>query len=69
MGLKKVSLVFNTDDPEQAELYKYVKQLPNGKKRNSSAFLRLLVDRAYQMDKAKVKPVIRNAGGIKFTVE
>jgi hypothetical protein len=69
MGLKKISLVLNTDDPEQAELYKYVKQLPNGKKRNSSAFLRLLVDRAYQMDKNKQRQVIRNAGGIKFTVE
>lgn len=69
MGLKKVSLVLNTDDPEQAELYKYVKNLPNGKKRNSSAFLRILLDRAYQMEKSKDKPVIRNGGGIKFTLE
>ncbi|MEH7381747.1 hypothetical protein V7138_14890 [Bacillus sp. JJ1533] len=70
MGLKKVSLVLNVDDPEQAELYKFVKNLPNGKKRNSSAFLRLLVDRAYQNEKIRqTKPVIRNQGSISFKVE
>jgi hypothetical protein len=63
--LKKVSLVLNTDDPEQAELYRFVKKLPNGKKRNSSAFLRTLVDRAYQNKKTETKNVIRsNNGGI-----
>lgn len=67
MGLKKISLVLNTDDPEQAELYNYVKKLPNGGKRNSSAFLRLLVDRAFQAEKSKQKTVIRNnQGGIKI---
>lgn len=73
MPLKKVSLVLNTDDPEQAELYRFVKNLPNGKKRNSSAFLRLLVDRAYQAqkkEKTETKNVIRSSnGGIKFSVD
>lgn len=73
MALKKVSLVLNTDDPEQAELYRFVKKLPNGKKRNSSAFLRLLVDRAYQLykkEKTETKNVIRSTNGeIKFKVD
>ncbi|TWD94546.1 hypothetical protein FB550_11379 [Neobacillus bataviensis] len=42
-GIKKITLVLNTDDPEQRELYNFVKCLPNGRKRNSSAFLRTLV--------------------------
>lgn len=68
MALKKVSLVLNIDDPEQAELYQFVTNLPNGKKRNSSSFLRTLVDRAYQAqkkEKTETKNVIRsNNGGI-----
>jgi hypothetical protein len=47
-GIKKITLVLNTDDPEQMELFRYVNSLPNGQKRNSSAFLRTLVDREYQ---------------------
>lgn len=46
--MKKITLVLNTDDPEQMELYHFVNRLPNGQKRNSSAFLRTLVDREYQ---------------------
>ncbi|WP_261380751.1 hypothetical protein [Neobacillus bataviensis] len=42
-GIKKITLVLNTDDPEQKELYNFVNCLPNGRKRNSSAFLRTLV--------------------------
>ncbi|MEH7440483.1 hypothetical protein V7182_23835 [Neobacillus drentensis] len=47
-GIKKITLVLNTDDPEQRELYEFVNCLPNGQKRNSSAFLRTLLDREYQ---------------------
>jgi hypothetical protein len=54
-GLKKVSLVLNINDPEQRELYRFLTYLPNGQKRNSSAFLRTLLDRAYQSYKSKVK--------------
>jgi hypothetical protein len=50
-GIKKINLVLNTDDPEQAELYNFVNFLPNGRKRNSSSFLRTLVDREYQKKK------------------
>jgi hypothetical protein len=50
-GLKKITLVLNTNDPEQEELYQFVNSLPNGQKRNSSAFLRTLVDREYQKKK------------------
>lgn len=50
-GIKKVTLVLNTNDPEQHELYRFVTFLSNGQKRNSSAFLRMLVDRAYQVQK------------------
>ncbi|KZE65615.1 hypothetical protein AWM68_20655 [Fictibacillus phosphorivorans] len=48
MPIKKSSLVLNTEDPEQNLLHQFVNFLPNGKKRNSSAFLRMLVDREYQ---------------------
>lgn len=72
MTLKKVSLVLNTDDPEQKELYQFVQTLPNGKKRNSSAFLRMLVDRAYQAqkkEKTETRNVIRSSnGGIKVSI-
>ncbi|MFS0820743.1 hypothetical protein [Bacillus sp. 1P02SD] len=67
--MKKISLVLNTEDPEQAKLYDFVKQLPNGNKRNSSAFLRLLVDRAYQSSKVEKKHVIRNQGGISIKLD
>ncbi|MBT2740683.1 hypothetical protein [Bacillus sp. ISL-77] len=50
-GIKKITLVLNTDDPEQKELYNFVNCLPNGRKRNSSAFLRTIVDREYQKKK------------------
>lgn len=74
MPLKKISLVLNTDDPEQSELYDFIRILPNGKKRNSSAFLRTLTDREYQVKResylAEVKKyksprarVIKSEGG------
>jgi hypothetical protein len=70
MPIKKVNLVLNTDDPEQEILHKFVTKLPNGKKRNASAYLRMLLDRAYQVEKDKQKTetsnVIRSNGGIKY---
>ncbi|MFD0825881.1 hypothetical protein ACT8ZR_09400 [Neobacillus sp. M.A.Huq-85] len=48
MSIKRIPLCLNTDYPEQKELFDFVTFLPNGKKRNSSAFLRALVDREYQ---------------------
>jgi hypothetical protein len=70
MNLKKLNLVLNIEDPEQAELHKFITMLPNGKKRNTSAFLRMLVDRAYQVqknEKTETKNVIRSTnGGIKI---
>jgi hypothetical protein len=48
MAIEKPALCLNTDDPEQKELYDFITQLPNGKKRNTSAFLRTIVDREYQ---------------------
>jgi hypothetical protein len=51
MPIEKLSLCLNTDDPEQKELYEFTTLLPNGKKRNTSAFLRTLVDREYQKKK------------------
>jgi succinyl-CoA synthetase beta subunit len=81
MPIKKVSIVLNTDYPEQEELYVFLTKLANGKKRNSSAFLRTLVDREYQVKRehylAEVKkaknpqPTIvkSESGGIKFRLE
>lgn len=66
MSIKKVNLAFNIDDPEQLALYKFVNFLPNGKKRNTSAFLRTLVDREYQKQKSKQ---INTDGVIRFRVE
>ncbi|MBT2727810.1 hypothetical protein J7E63_12765 [Bacillus sp. ISL-75] len=51
MSIKRIPLCLNTEDPEQKELYEFVSSLSNGKKRNSSAFLKLLVDREYQKKK------------------
>jgi hypothetical protein len=48
VGIKRIPLCLNTEDPEQKELFDFVSFLPNGKKRNSSAFLKLLLDREYQ---------------------
>lgn len=72
MSLKKPSLVLNVNDPEDAKLYKFVTQLPNGEKRNTSKFLRTLVDRAFQEEQKKKTEtnVVRSQnGGIKFRVE
>lgn len=46
--IKRIPLCLNTEDPEQNELYEFVSTLSNGKKRNASAFLKLLLDREYQ---------------------
>jgi hypothetical protein len=46
--IKHPALCLNIDDPEQNELYDFLTKLPNGKKRNTSAFLKVLVDREYQ---------------------
>jgi hypothetical protein len=48
MPILHPALCLNTDDPEQKELYDFITRLPNGKKRNTSAFLKTLVDREYQ---------------------
>lgn len=45
---KKPGLTLNIDDPEQKELYDFLSYLPNGSKRNTSSFLKMLVDREYQ---------------------
>lgn len=70
MPIKKASIVLNTDDPEQKELYDFINFLPNGKKRNTSAFLRTLVDREFQKRGGSKKPapsgngtVIKSEGG------
>jgi hypothetical protein len=51
VGIKRIPLCLNINDPDQNELYEFVTLLANGKKRNSSAFLKLLVDREYQKRK------------------
>ncbi len=72
MGIQRISLCLNTEDPEQKELFDFVTMLPNGRKRNSSAFLRMLVDREYQKKKEKETleaprvEVIKSRGGIKY---
>jgi hypothetical protein len=75
MPIKKISLVLNTDDPVQDELYCFLnKRLVNGKKRNKSTFIRTLVDREYQkyLQQNKKRPsnerpqVFRSSGGIKI---
>lgn len=48
MPILHPALCLNTDDPEQKELYDFITRLPNGMKRNTSAFLKTLVDREYQ---------------------
>jgi hypothetical protein len=72
MAIKRIPLCLNTDDPEQKELLDFVTKLPSGKKRNASAFLRMLVDREYQKKKEKETleaprvEVIKSKGGIKY---
>jgi hypothetical protein len=48
VNMERITLCLNTEDPEQKELFEFVTSLPNGKKRNASAFLKMLVDREYQ---------------------
>jgi hypothetical protein len=59
MPIKKSSLVLNTDDPEQKLLHQFINFLPNGKKRNTSAFLRMLVDREFQKQNRSVSSGIK----------
>jgi hypothetical protein len=68
-GIKKITLVLNTDDPEQRELYNFVNRLPNGQKRNSSAFLRTLVDREYQKKKEEFLAEMKRIMNAKKTQE
>jgi hypothetical protein len=63
--IERIILVLNTDEPEQDQLYNFVKFLPNGRKRNASAFLRLIVDREFQRQLNEKK----NTGGIKFRLD
>lgn len=51
MAIEKPAICLNTDDPIQKELFEFITKLPNGKKRNTSSFLRVLVDREYQKNK------------------
>lgn len=51
INLQRIALCLNIDDPYQKELYEFVSFLSNGKKRNASAFLKMLVDREYQKNK------------------
>jgi len=51
MTIKKVDLCLNIDDPEQKALHEFLTVLPNGKKRNTSGFLRTMADRVYQTQK------------------
>ncbi|MFJ5716510.1 hypothetical protein [Neobacillus sp. NPDC093127] len=82
MPIMHPALCLNTDDPDQKELYEFITRLPNGKKRNTSAFLKTLVDREYQKKKEqylaekskfeqeketpKAPQVIKSSGGIKY---
>jgi hypothetical protein len=75
MGIVRIALCLNTDDPEQKELFDFVSYLPNGKKRNASSFLKTLVDREYQKKKREHEKetlkaprveVIKSNGGIKY---
>lgn len=68
MPIKKANLVLNTDDPEQNSLYHFINFLPNGKKRNTSAFLRMLVDREFQKQKDSYRSIKTN-GEIKFRID
>lgn len=53
MSVERVALCLNSEDPEQKKLYEFITKLPNGKKRNASAFLKTLVDREYQKQKGE----------------
>lgn len=53
MAIEKVTLCLNTDDPEQKELFEFITELPNGKRRNASAFLKTIADRFYQKRKER----------------
>ncbi|OLS39157.1 hypothetical protein [Bacillus sp. MRMR6] len=80
MGIERVVLCLNTEDPEQRNLYEFVTKLPSGKKRNASGFLKTLVDREYQKQKAeylaekakktpeapRVEVIKANNGGIRY---
>lgn len=68
MSMKNVPVVFNIEDPEQLALYTFLKTLPNGKKRNASNFLRMLVDREYQKQKneGSVRVSSKGSGGIRI---
>jgi predicted transcriptional regulator len=68
MSMKNIAISFNLDDEDQLALYNFIKYQSNGKKRNTSAYLKMLADREFQKSKTqdvtKVKPT--SNGGIKF---
>lgn len=68
MSMKNVPVAFNIEDPEQLVLYEFLKKLPNGKKRNASAFIKMLVDREYQKQKREgsMRMPSKGNGGIKL---
>jgi hypothetical protein len=53
MSIVRIALCLNIEDPEQKELFDFVTVTPKGKKRNASAFLKMLVDREYQKRKGE----------------
>lgn len=84
MKIEKRSICLNVEDPEQKELFEFITKLPNGKRRNASAFLRTLVDREYQKKRdwyleekqrienekktLKLAPIRTESGGYKIKI-
>jgi hypothetical protein len=75
LSIERITLCLNTQDPVQKELFEFITKLPNGNKRNASAFLKLLADREYQKEKREQEKktqsaphveVIKANGGIKY---
>lgn len=68
MSMKNIPISFNLDDESQLALYNFIKYQSNGKKRNASAFLKMLVDREFQKAKSSnvTKMPSTGHGGIKF---
>lgn len=68
MSMKNVPIAFNIDDEEQLALYNFAKYQSNGTKRNASAYLKMLLDREFQKQKAQgvIKMSSSSNGGIKL---
>lgn len=66
MAMQNIAISFNLDDESQKALYDFVKFQLNGKKRNASAFVKMLIDREYQRSQ-QVNVMSSNVnGGIKL---